>query len=125
MMHWEGEVVVAGRPWKALRLHPRQAGATQGFPTGQWCDPPSGTRTVSLPWAPHNLGPGPGPSGTETISEQRGLGSDARCGWATDSQFPGPEDEPQPLGGQAILAALPSHVLVPYGETEAGEALGF
>lgn len=59
MMHWEGEVVSG---WEAVESFEiaSQAGREplKGSPQGSGVIPPSGTRTVSLPWAPHNLGAG-------------------------------------------------------------------
>ena len=44
--------------------------------------------------------------------------------WATDPQFLGPEDEPQPRS-PVHLASLLSHALVPYGKLRLEKALGF
>lgn len=116
---------MAGRPWKALGLHPRRVGSHSRGPHRAVVGPP-----------PHE-GPGPCHCPGHFTTWDWGLDPlalrqyQSREGWvlihgvwATDPQFLGPEDEPQPRS-PVHLASLLSHALVPYGKLRLEKALGF
>lgn len=126
VMHWEGEDLSGWQAVDSFGIAPQVGGEPlKGSPQGSAVTfPPKWDQDPVTALGPSQ----PGGWGLDRLALRQ---HQSREGWvlihgvwATDPQFPGPEDEPQPRR-PGRLASLLSPVLVPYGKLRLEKALGF